>query len=61
MICPMCGGKNCNCMKYMWIIGVVFLLLAWALWTGRWSLEKAFAVVFILIGVKKLAMSFMKK
>lgn len=60
MICPMCGKKDCNCLKWMWVIGVIFLILAWVLWGGIWPIEKVFAVVFVLMGIKKIAMSFMK-
>ena len=61
MMCPMCGEKNCSCLKWMWVLGVIFLVLAWASWTETWPLNKIFAVVFLIYGVKKIAMSFMKK
>jgi len=59
-ICPVHGGTKCKCVKYMWIVGIIFLIMAWALWAESLSLEKAFVVVFLLIGIKGIAMSFAK-
>lgn len=45
-ICPIHSGTKCKCVKYMRIVGITFLIMAWALWPESLSLEKAFVVVF---------------
>jgi len=61
MKCPMCGKDNCSCMKYMWILGVIFLILAWMLWANRLSLEQTVAILLVIMGIKKIVISFHKK
>ncbi|MFH1591863.1 MAG: hypothetical protein ABIB47_00645 [Candidatus Woesearchaeota archaeon] len=56
----MAKGKECCSEKYMWIFGVIMLILAWLLWVGSMTFEKVFAILLIIFGIKKIWMSFKK-
>ena len=63
-ICIYCGRANCNCSKIMkvvtFVIGIIFLWVAWSLWTGAWSLEEINHVIEDVWGLKKILLSFTK-
>ena len=63
-VCIHCGGSGCSCSNTMKItmivIGVIFLWVAWSLWTGAWSLEQSIAVLIAVWGIKKILLSFTK-
>ena len=57
MCCSMCGAPwgQCGCGKGMAVIGLLLVVLGVLLWRGMYfNLERAFAVVLVLMGLKKL-------
>jgi len=58
-VCMHCGGTNCHCMKWMFIVkAVILLVFGYMLWIGKWSLEATIAYLLVLMGIKYLWVGF---
>ena len=56
--CMYCGRTDCKCMKTMFFIkGIILILFAYLLLTNRWSLVSVIGWLLVLMGIKYLYVS----